>query len=161
VKHDFAELEEASSSADAVIIGDLGPAFGYDVLNAAFRHVMDGAELIALQKNRYWLRTDGLSLDVGPFVAAIEFATGSEAYVVGKPAHGFFDQVLADLGVGPEAAALVGDDIESDIGGALSAGLAGILVRTGKYREERVRASGITPTAVVGSIADVPALLGG
>ena len=58
-------------------------------------------------------------------------------------------------------AALVGDDIESDIGGALRAGLAGILVRTGKYREEHVRASGITPTAVVGSIADVPALLGG
>jgi ribonucleotide monophosphatase NagD (HAD superfamily) len=34
------------------------------------------------------MRADGLSLDVGPFVAAIEFATGREAYVVGKPARG-------------------------------------------------------------------------
>ena len=33
---------------------------------------------------------------------------------------------------------MVGDDIESDIGGALHAGLQAILVRTGKYREERV-----------------------
>ena len=160
VKHDFAELQETTGGADAVIMGDLGAAFGYDVLNHAFRQVMDGAELIALQKNRYWMRADGLSLDAGPFVAAIEFATNREAYVVGKPARGFFDQVLADVGVSPAAAAMVGDDVESDIGGALRAGLAAILVRTGKYREEQVRESGIEPTEVVDSIADVPRLLG-
>jgi HAD superfamily hydrolase (TIGR01458 family) len=142
-----------------VIIGDLGPAFGYDVLNHAFRQVMNGAELIALQKNRYWKRVDGLSLDVGPFVAAIEYATGRDAYVVGKPAKGFFDQVLASVGVDASAAAMVGDDIESDIAGALRAGLAAILVRTGKYREDRARESGIQPTRVVDSIADVPTLL--
>ena len=159
VKHDFTELEETSSAADAVIIGDLGEAFGYDVLNQTFRQVMDGAELIALQKNRYWMRADGLSLDVGPFVAAIEFATGKEAYVVGKPARAFFDQVLAQLGVTAAAAAMIGDDIETDVGGALGAGLSAILVRTGKYRERQVRESPIEPTAVVGSIADVPPLL--
>jgi len=159
VKDDFAGLEESDRHVDAVIMGDLGSAFGYDVLNRAFRHVMDGAELIALQKNRYWLRADGLSLDVGPFVAAIEYATGREAYVVGKPAPGFFREVLGDLGVNAADAAMVGDDIESDIGGALRAGLAAILVRTGKYREEAVRASGIEPTATAATIAQVPALL--
>ena len=160
VKRDFKEVQETTGRADAVIIGDLGSAFGYDVLNHAFRQVMDGAELIALQKNRYWMRADGLSLDVGPFVAAIEFATGRDAYVVGKPARGFFEQVLASVGVDASAAAMVGDDIESDIGGALSAGLDAILVRTGKYREDRERESGIQPTRVVNSIADVPPLLG-
>jgi ribonucleotide monophosphatase NagD (HAD superfamily) len=54
---------------------------------------------------------------------------------------------------------MVGDDVESDVGGALGAGLAGILVRTGKYRDDALRASGIEPTAIVDSIADVPALL--
>ena len=106
------------------------------------------------------MRTDGLSLDVGPFVAAIEFAAGRDAYVVGKPAKGFFDQVLASIGVDANAAAMVGEDIESDIGGALRAGLDAILVRTGTYREDRVRQSGIQPTRVVDSIADVPPLLG-
>jgi HAD superfamily hydrolase (TIGR01458 family) len=161
VKRDFAALEEVDEGSDAVIVGDLGPAFGYDVLNHAFRQVMNGAELIALQKNRYWLRGDGLSLDVGPFVAALEFATGREAYVVGKPARAFFDNAVADLGVSGAAATMVGDDIESDIGGALNAGLRAILVRTGKYREDRVRRSGIQPTAVVASIAEVPDLVGG
>ncbi len=120
---------------------------------------MDGAELIALQKNRYWMRADGLSLDVGPFVAAIEFAADRDAYVVGKPAKGFFEQVLASIDVDASAAAMIGDDIESDIGGALRAGLDAILVRTGKYREVRLRESGIQPTRIVDSIADVPALL--
>jgi HAD superfamily hydrolase (TIGR01458 family) len=160
VKRDFAELEEAGDAVDAVVMGDLGEAFGYGVLNRAFRHVMDGAELIALQKNRYWLTAEGLSLDVGPFVAAIEYATGREAYVVGKPAPGFFTEVLRDLGADAAQAAMVGDDIESDIGGALQAGLAGILVRTGKYREDAVRTSGIEPTATVDTITAVPALVG-
>ena len=160
VKRDFAALQETASDAHAVIVGDLGPAFGYDVLNHAFRQVMDGAELIALQKNRYWMRADGLSLDVGPFVAALEFATGTQAYVVGKPARTFFTEVLSDLGATPAATAMIGDDIESDIGGALNAGLPAILVRTGKYREQQVRESGIEPTVVVESIAAVPSLLG-
>jgi len=161
VKRDFAELEETAGQADAVIVGDLGAAFGYDVLNCAFRQLMDGAKLVALQKNRYWLRADGLSLDVGPFVAALEYATGQEAYVVGKPARGFFAQVLMDLGAEASVAVMIGDDIESDIGGALEAGLRAVLVRTGKFREERVNASGIQPTAVVDSIGDLPGLLTG
>jgi HAD superfamily hydrolase (TIGR01458 family) len=158
LREEFAELEE-SDEPDAVIVGDLGEEFGYDVLNRAFRQLMGGAELVALQKNRYWLREDGLCLDVGPFVAALEYAAGCEAHVVGKPAGAFFDHVLGGLGVPPVAAVMVGDDVESDIGGALRAGLAAVLVRTGKYREEAVAGSGIEPTATLGSVADLPALL--
>jgi len=159
VKADFEGLEE-SDSPDAVIMGDLGERFGFEILNRAFRMVMDGAELVALQKNRFWLTADGLSLDAGPFVAAIEYASGKEALVVGKPAEAFFRLVLEDLGVGPEAAAIVGDDVETDVGGAMNAGLSGFLVRTGKYREQFVRESGIEPTATVDSIAELPRLLG-
>jgi HAD superfamily hydrolase (TIGR01458 family) len=161
VKGDFGELIEDDERPEAVIVGDLGRAFDYDVLNRAFRHVLAGAELVALQKNRYWRREDGLSLDVGPFVAALEYATGREAHVVGKPAPDFFGGILAEAGVEAAAAAMVGDDAETDVGGAMDAGLAGILVRTGKYREEAVRAAGIEPTATVDSIADVPELLAG
>jgi HAD superfamily hydrolase (TIGR01458 family) len=160
VKQDFAGLEESDDEADAVIMGDLGEQFGFAILNRAFRLVMDGAELVALQKNRFWLTADGLSLDAGPFVAAVEYATGRNAYVVGKPSAGFFDTILADLGVERSDVAMVGDDIETDIGGALDAGIAAVLVRTGKYREDFVRDSGIEPTATIDSIADLPELLG-
>jgi HAD superfamily hydrolase (TIGR01458 family) len=161
VKVDFHDLEQVSEGPDAVIMGDLGSAFGFEILNRAFRMVMDGAELVALQKNRFWLAEGGLSLDAGPFVAAIEYATGRKATVVGKPSKSFFELVLEGLGSEPGRAAMVGDDVETDVGGAMRAGLAGILVRTGKYRQDFVASSGITPTATVDSIADVPALIGG
>jgi HAD superfamily hydrolase (TIGR01458 family) len=161
VKEDFEALDEVDERVQAVVVGDLGDAFGYEVLNRAFGHVMDGAELIALQKNRYWLTPDGLALDVGPFVAALEYATRRDAFVVGKPSKDFFATILAGIPLEAAAAAMVGDDVESDVGGALGAGLAGILVRTGKYRDDALRESGVEPTAVVDSIADVPALLDG
>jgi HAD superfamily hydrolase (TIGR01458 family) len=141
---------------DAVVVGDLGPDFTYDRLNAAFRLLLDGALLVALQKNRSWRTPDGLSLDVGPFVAALEYAARREAIVVGKPSRAFFETVLADVGVPPDLAAMIGDDVESDVGGALRAGLAGILVRTGKHREKAVRASGVEPTLTLDSFAELP-----
>lgn len=159
VKGDFRGLEPDDESPEAVIVGDLGERFDYGVLNRAFRHIMDGAQLVALQKNRYWRRADGLSLDVGPFVAALEYATARSAHVVGKPATGFFHGVLHGLGCAPQEAAMVGDDVESDVGGALAAGLSGVLVRTGKFQHEAVEASGIRPTATIDSIADLPHLL--
>jgi HAD superfamily hydrolase (TIGR01458 family) len=120
---------------------------------------MDGADLIALQHNRYWRRADGLALDVGAYAAALEYASGVESTVIGKPSREFFRAALAELGAEPDRAVMVGDDIEGDIVGGLGAGIASVLVRTGKYREDAVAASGVVPSATVDSIADVPALL--
>lgn len=159
LREDLEGLEERGDSVDAVIVGDLGERWDYDVLNRAFRQLMEGAALIALQKNRYWETAEGLSLDAGPFVAALEYATGREAEVVGKPSPAFFELALGELGLSAERAAMVGDDVEADVGGAMEARLAGILVRTGKYREDLVKESGIQPTATVESVADVPELL--
>jgi ribonucleotide monophosphatase NagD (HAD superfamily) len=78
---------------------------------------------------------------------------------VGKPSPSFFAAALSSLGVSASAAAVVGDDLESDVGGAQAAGMRGILVRTGKFRaEELARAAG-SPDAVIDSLAELPALL--
>jgi HAD superfamily hydrolase (TIGR01458 family) len=160
VKADFGALEETERGVDAVVVGDLGRAFDYEVLNHGFRRLMEGAELVALQRNRYWRAGGGLSLDVGPFVAALEYAADREAHVVGKPAPEFFSLVLADLGVDAAATVMVGDDIETDAGGAIAAGIAGVLVRTGKFTPEALAGSAVEPTAIVESVADLPSLLG-
>jgi ribonucleotide monophosphatase NagD (HAD superfamily) len=76
--------------------------------------------------------------------------------VVGKPAEEFFLAAMADMEL--ERAVMVGDDAEADVGGAMAAGLPGVLVRTGKYREDALMAR-VTPTAIVDSIKDVPSLL--
>jgi phospholysine phosphohistidine inorganic pyrophosphate phosphatase len=159
LREDLEGLEQPGDSVDAVVVGDLGDRWEYETLNRVFRQLMDGAALIALQKNRYWETAEGLSLDAGPFVAALEYATGREAEVVGKPSESFFELALRELGTSAGHAAMVGDDVEADVGGGMDAGLAGILVRTGKFREDLVRESGIEPTATVDSIADVPDLV--
>ena len=143
-----------------MIVGDLGERFGYDVLNRAFRELLAGAELVALQKNRYWLREDGLCLDVGPLRGGARVrrgVRGSRGRQAGRRRSSAM--CWSERAPTPDQAVMVGDDIESDIGGALGAGLAGVLVRTGKYRSDAVLASGIEPTATVDSIADVPDLL--
>jgi phospholysine phosphohistidine inorganic pyrophosphate phosphatase len=96
---DFAAFERADSGPDAVVVGDLGEAWDFATLDRAFRQLMGGAELVALQKNRYWLTPKGLTLDAGPFVAALEYASGREAVVVGKPSAAFFHLAAASLGV--------------------------------------------------------------
>ena len=155
---DLAELPRAGADdrPDAILLGDLGAGFTPEVLNSAFRDLMDGAQLLTLQHNRYWRRADGLALDVGAYSAALEYATGREAIVLGKPAAEFFLAAMGDIGV--DRAVMVGDDAEADVGGAMAAGLPGILVRTGKYRADALTAR-VMPTAIVDSIADVPALL--
>jgi HAD superfamily hydrolase (TIGR01458 family) len=120
-------------SPEYVLVGDLGEGFTYARLNAAFRHLMEGTELLALQKNRYWRQESGFSLDAGPFVAALEYASGKTAAVVGKPEKDFFRLALEDLGLDASEVAMVGDDPEADVTGARAAGLKGVQVKTGKY----------------------------
>jgi len=162
LREDLAELAEASAGERpaAIVLGDIGDDFAAPVMNSAFRQLLDGAALVCLQHNRYWRSGEGLVLDVGSWSAALEYASGVVPVVVGKPARQFFATALATAGAEAGEALMVGDDVEGDVGGGLDAGIASILVRTGKYRPDAVAASGIAPTATIDSIADLPGLLG-
>ncbi len=133
LKCEFSEVEQ--SNPNAVIIGDAADDFNYAYLNHAFRLCIEGAPLIAIGHNKYFKRSGEYFLDAGPFVEAIEYACDIEAVITGKPSVDFFKQVLASIQLKPEQVALIGDDIYSDIQGAINAGLESRLVRTGKYRE--------------------------
>jgi HAD superfamily hydrolase (TIGR01458 family) len=150
---------DKGSGVDFVIIGDAGDEITYDSMNAAFRYLMNGADLIALEKDRYWLAPCGLSLSAGPFVQALEFATGKTATIVGKPSKPFFELALHDMGLRADQVAMIGDDILTDIGGARTMGMQGILVRTGKYRKDAVDNAVIKPDFVIDSIAQLRDIL--
>ncbi|MGD9664474.1 MAG: TIGR01458 family HAD-type hydrolase [Novosphingobium sp.] len=152
LRDDFDGLPEGGRRA--VVVGDAGEYFTYDAMNAAFRELDNGAALLALANNRSFRDADGaLSLDAGPFVAALTFASGVEPVVLGKPSGDFFGAALDSAGCAADEAFMVGDDVENDIGGALAAGLSGVLVRTGKYRPGDERTIAPSPTAVVDDLA--------
>jgi len=161
LREDLAELEDVDldTEPDAVLLGDTGHGFDVDTLTRAFRALLGGAQLVALGHNRYYSRPEGLMLDVGAWSSALEYAADVEPVVVGKPSPAFFAAAVGALGLPADACVMVGDDVEADVGGALEAGLHGVLVRTGKYRHALVESSGWRPTATVDSIADVPGIL--
>jgi HAD superfamily hydrolase (TIGR01458 family) len=131
------EFPEYKNRTDinAVLVGDAGDGFTYDKMNTAFRHIREGAAFLALGMNRYFREGGQFSLDAGPFVHALEFATGQKATVIGKPAAVFYMSAVTAMYCNPEEVVMVGDDVEADVIGAVHAGLRGILVRTGKYQQ--------------------------
>jgi len=155
---DFDGVESVEDGAEAVVLGDLGSGMTYERLNRAFRMLLDGAELVTLARNRYWQANDGLMLDTGPFCAALEHASGKKAILAGKPSPAFFQAALASTGAAASETAVVGDDLESDVGGAQRAGMRGVLVRTGKHRPDDLRLSPVQPDAVLASIAELSKL---
>ncbi|XP_045210213.2 haloacid dehalogenase-like hydrolase domain-containing protein 2 isoform X2 [Mercenaria mercenaria] len=120
---------------DSVLVGLAPDKFNYSNMNEAFRLVLDGAPLIAIHKARYYKTKEGLALGPGPFVSALEYSTGRQAEIVGKPESSFFLSAVEDLGVQPEHCVMIGDDARDDIVGAMASGMKGILVKTGKYRD--------------------------
>lgn len=138
-----------------VVVGDAQDNFSYDHLNNAFRVLMQGGELLAAAKNRYFKDEDGkLSMDAGGFVAALEYATGKTARIIGKPSRDFYHLACKSMNVKPEEAVMIGDDIESDILGAQEAGLKAYLVKTGKFASNDLKC-GITPDKILESIAQL------
>jgi len=157
---DFAHFTVDKTSPQAVIIGDLGIGWDFDHLNGAFNHIMEGAEFIALQRNAYWDTGNGLALDAGTFVTALEYATGHDALVMGKPSPEFFQAAADSMDLDLFNIAIVGDNIETDVAGAHACDAASVLVRTGNFQEDHLSRGVAKPDLVIDSIASLPSALG-
>lgn len=159
MEEDFIDFDLHAENPQAIVLGDMGNLFTFDLLNALFKKILNGAEIVAMHKNKYWHSGNGLTLDLGAFVAALEFATEKEAVVIGKPNPHLFQLAVKPWGLSFQSIYMVGDDIGGDIGGANNVGMQSILVKTGKYREESLKRSEITPDFIINSVADLPELL--
>jgi HAD superfamily hydrolase (TIGR01458 family) len=155
VMRDFSGFEITEAAPEAVVVADMGAGFTFEILNSAFRSLLDGARLVAIHLNRYWITQAGPTLDAGPFVAALEVAAQTEAELVGKPAPAFFEMAASTLGLPLDRLAVVGDDPETDVEGARRAGLLAIQVRTGKFEPAGPEEADLT----IDSIRDLPPLL--
>jgi HAD superfamily hydrolase (TIGR01458 family) len=161
-----AQVELVDRDAEVVLLGgadeteETKRVFSYENLNRAFAELDGGARLVCLHRNRWWpVGLNQKLLDAGLFVVGLEYAAGIEAEVVGKPSRAYFEASLDALGARPEEAVMVGDDVETDVGGAKALGMRGVLVRTGKFEEKTLAAADPQPDAVIDSIADLPAFL--
>ncbi|XP_049502579.1 phospholysine phosphohistidine inorganic pyrophosphate phosphatase isoform X1 [Panthera uncia] len=147
IRSEFAQID--TSNPNCVVIADAGESFSYQNMNKAFQVLMelDNPVLISLGKGRYYKETSGLMLDVGAYTKALEYACGIKAEVVGKPAPGYFQSALQEMGIESHEAIMIGDDIVGDVGGAQRCGMRALQVRTGKFRCRGRDRLGIEPGA--------------
>jgi HAD superfamily hydrolase (TIGR01458 family) len=143
IRKEFTEF--SGENPDAVVLCDAAEDMSYENLNQAFRILIKGARLLAVGDNRYFKEPDGMSLDAGPFIRALEYAADCEAIILGKPSPVFFLSAVAQLDCRPGETLMIGDDVFADINGALKAGMKAALVKTGKYQpgdEHKIAAPG-------------------
>jgi HAD superfamily hydrolase (TIGR01458 family) len=155
LRPDLDGIEVVERGGDVVVLGGAGPSFTYDAVNAAFATLDAGAPLVAMNPNLVWRTAEGLQLDAGAYLHALEAATGVSAVVTGKPAEEFFQTALDHLDAAAGEASMIGDDLQTDVLGAQAVGIRGVLVRTGKYRAEQVQGSAHPPDVIIDSFADV------
>ena len=148
-------LEPDDKNPGFVVVG-YDKNLNYDILNRAFRFIMGGANLVAMNMDRFAPFEDGLAISVGAFVKALEYATGKNAIRIGKPDEKFFRAALGILKSKPEETAIIGDNIENDIAGAQRIGIKGILVKNKFYKEGKTEEK---PYLVMDSITKLKALV--
>ena len=159
VKEEFQKFRQIKSSEvpDFVIIGDFQDNWDVNRLNTAFKYVLKHkAKLLGTQGNKYYLDRNGEPvIDTGSFVWMIANAANVIPKIFGKPSKEYFVQALKRLDLLAEDTVVIGDDIESDIEGALNSNIRGILVKTGKgqfYQSSKAR---IKPDLVIESFASI------
>lgn len=141
------------------------PQFDHRTLSRVYGWMLDGVPVVAMHRNMTWNTTDGLRIDTGMYLTGMEQACGKTATAIGKPAAEGFLAAADRVGVDPQQMVMIGDDLHNDVLAAQAVGMTGVLVRTGKFRQQTLDrwlagASATRPHHVIDSVAGLPPLLG-
>ena len=141
---------------DAVLVG-LDRALTYDRLRRGLRAIMAGAAFVAINRDPRLPIEDGFEPGTGSIVVALEYASGREAELVGKPAPGIVLEALTLAGVAPDQALLIGDGLDLDVVAGHRAGVDTAVVLTGLTNAEQARSatSERAPGAIVRDLLEL------
>ena len=160
------EADPANVEApDVVLLGGAGPEFTHLTLSRVYEWMAQGVPVVAMHRSTAWKTVEGLRIDTGMYLIGMEETCGRKAVAVGKPAPAGFLAAAARLGVDPDEMYMVGDDLNNDVLAAQVVGMSGVLVRTGKFRQETLDRwaadeFAMQPSHVIDSVAELPGLLG-
>jgi glycerol-1-phosphatase len=145
-------VDAGEGSVDAVVVGGHA-GFDYAELHAAMSAVRAGAGLWATNRDPVYPTAKGLLPGTGAIVAAVETASGQAARVAGKPESPMFEAARRHLVA--KRPAVVGDSLDSDIGGGSNAGFGTILVLTGRAAAADVDGARVPPDLVLPDLASL------
>jgi HAD superfamily hydrolase (TIGR01450 family) len=150
---------------DVILLGGAGSEYDHVTLSRVYDWMAQGVPVVAMHRSTSWNTADGLRIDTGMYLIGMEQTSGRKATAVGKPAPEGFLGAAGRLGVDPEEMYVVGDDLNNDVLAGQVVGMAGVLVRTGKFRQDTLDRwaadeFAMQPNFVIDSVAELPGLLG-
>ena len=137
----------------------MGHRFIFELLNSLFKKILNGTKLVVMHKNKCWHSDSELTVDLGAFISALEFAADKKAVLIGKPSPYLFQLAVKPWKIPYQSIYMVEDDVVGDIDGANNMGMKSVLVKTGKFRKGGGVSQEIGPNYIINSIADLPNLL--
>ncbi|KAA0118704.1 HAD-IIA family hydrolase [Mycolicibacterium sp. P9-22] len=157
--------QSAPETPDVVLLGGAGPEYSHLTLSWVYDWMAQGVPVVAMHRSMSWTTTDGLRIDTGMYLHGMEECSGRKATAVGKPAPEGFLSAAGRLGVDADEMYMVGDDLNNDVLAGQVVGMTGVLVRTGKFRQDTLDRwaadeFAMQPNHVIDSVADLPKLLG-
>lgn len=126
-----------SERADFVVVGE-GPGLDFDSLTTGINLILKrGARLVVTNPDTSVDDTRGDEHRVlpggGALVAPFATACGVTPVVIGKPEPALYEMAVRRLALPAADCVMIGDRPETDIAGALRAGMRAALVRTGRF----------------------------
>jgi HAD superfamily hydrolase (TIGR01450 family) len=143
---------DLASRAEVVIVAGTEELV-YDDLRNATLAVRRGADFLATGRDPTYPQPDGFWPGTGAILAAVEYATGRTAQVIGKPEPQLLLTALDRLGEGRTL--VVGDRIDADLAAAAAAKLDSALVLTGGASRAELNGLDPQPVAVADNLADL------
>jgi NagD protein len=140
---------------DYVIIGE-GRTIMLESVDKAMNMILGGAKLIATNLDPNCPVGNGkYRAGCGAFVAMLEFATGRQAFSVGKPSPVMMRMARKMLGLSTDETIMIGDTMGTDILGAGSMGFTTVLTLSGVTKEGDLEQFGYSPDFIIHSVRDL------
>lgn len=163
---ELTELYQLDQSADSqqnvaadIVVSGLDRTLSWDKLATASILLNNGADFVATNADTSLPTEHGEVMGNGGVLAALKAVTGREPTVIGKPQPILYQQALEILGTQVETTVAIGDRLDTDILGAVNAGMRSLMVLTGVSSEQDIDAVDYAPTWVMKDIDAVSAML--
>ncbi len=142
-----------------LVVSGLDRALTWDKLVGAALNIQAGAEFFATNGDVTLPSEKGLLPGNGATLAALQAATGVVPVVIGKPEPVIYQQAMALLGEEPGATIAIGDRLDTDILGAVRAGIRSLMVLSGVSSLDDIEGVDYQPTWIMADIQEITCAL--
>jgi HAD superfamily hydrolase (TIGR01457 family) len=152
---DLYQIKNSSPEGADIVVCGLDRSLSWDKLSTATLNINAGALFIGTNGDTTLPTERGVTQGNGAILGALEIATGIKPTLIGKPEPIMYQQAMAMLGAKPEHTIAIGDRLNTDILGAVNAGIRSVMVLTGISSEADLNNIDYRPTWIMSDIQEL------